>query len=182
MVMVAALALKETASIYEGALARPQTDVSPGYAAKLKAQVEVSERLVRARKIKAIHERAKISETFEALRAKGEISSEIEAELDGTIIAVGNQIKSHSVDIEEVEEESRALLERVKKLSPENFKVARKEIARFIESGKEMHADMVDMYYFLLSIKSELDHETETGRSFHNPDELKAFLDAELAE
>jgi uncharacterized tellurite resistance protein B-like protein len=181
--MIAALALKETASIYEGALERPQADVSTDYAERVRRGIDAAERLVRDRKIKAIHERAKLNEAFEALRsAEGGIPTEIKEELDRTIFAIVSQIAEHVDAVEDVQKKTQDLLENVRKLSPKNFKVARKEIARFIEYGKEMHSDMVDMYYFLLSIKSELDPETNIGPSFDNPDELKAFLDAELAE
>jgi uncharacterized tellurite resistance protein B-like protein len=178
--MTASLALKETAAIYQGALKPLEVGDLADYAANVRRAIDAAERLVRSRKIKAISERAKVSEAFAGLLAGG-LPAEVKEQLDKTILAVSNQITEQAEAIEHVQRDSDELLKKVRTLSPENFKVARKEISRFIECGKEMHSDIVDMYYFLLSLKSELDPEIHIGPSFDNPDELKAFLDAELA-
>jgi hypothetical protein len=181
--MAAALALKETASIYEGVLERPNVDPSADYARQVKVGIDAAERLVRSRKIKAISERMKVNEQFEALHASGRaIPEDVKQQLDETIAAVAQQVEEHAAAVEMVKRDSRHLLEKVRVVTPENFKVATKEISRFIEYGKEMHSDIVDMYYFLLSLKSGIDPEASAGPSFDNPDELKTFLDNELAD
>lgn len=183
--MSAALALKEAASIYEGVPERPTGEASSDFLAVVKGHVDVADRMTRDRKIKAIQERAKINEFFQTMTASLDgVTQEVMDELSSATDALSNQIVEHSASVAQVEREAESILREAgeMKLPTQTVKAIRKEFSRFIDAGKEMHSDAVEMYYFLLSLKAELDPDANVGPSFDNPDELKAYLDAELAD
>jgi hypothetical protein len=180
--MTTALALKETASIYEGV---PASLAGSGGDALgvTRDLIEKAENETRERRLAAIRDKAALNEMVSILKASpAGIDEGILRSLDETIEAVGRQASEHAEHVEFVERDAEGVLAAARRAAPDDFKGVRKLIARFIATGKEMHSDIVELYYFLLSIKADLDPDACGGPSFANPDELKAFLDAELSE
>lgn len=143
---MAALALKQTAEIYETTPAKHSLEVNT--AADVKKVVDGMEKLVRARKQRAILERATLNATFEAFQRN--VPSELFAQLDETIALISEQIADHRDYVAKVEGDSREMLQDIKGLNEGAYKNAKKQLSRFVDLGHEMHNDAVELYYFAL--------------------------------
>jgi poly-D-alanine transfer protein DltD len=141
-----------------------------------------SQRQARERKLRSIQERAKVSEKLTALAAKGPLSPDTIAAIDQALEAVSKQAREHAGYVDYVENDSKRLLNHLKHARPDTFKATKKYVSQYIDIGKEMHADAVNLYYFLLSLKAQFDPSATEGPSFSNPDELQAYLEAALAD
>ncbi|WP_398468015.1 hypothetical protein [Tardiphaga sp.] len=179
----AALAFKETTEIYSGGFGALSARGESSYLTNIRRSVDDAERMLNRRKSAAIEERRRLATVFKDMHKAGEITTEVLTSLDLTISAVSAQATEQADAVEAISIEAETLLAQVRALRIDEYKAVRKEIARFLDYGKVMHSDIVDMYYFLLSLKNEYAEPThsEVAATFDSASDVRAFLKASLA-
>lgn len=184
LLMSAAAALRETATIYGAVPEQLPSGRMGNPLESTKALVAQADDQQRTQKVRSIALRGELDRAVTALIATGVRSGIDEAleNLEQAIADISEQAEKHAAYVAFVQVDSEKLLETIRTNFPGMHKGARKQIAKFIDIGKEIHADIVDMYYFLLAIRSQLDPEAKGGPSFHDPEKLRAYLEAATAD
>lgn len=110
----------------------------------------------------------------------GEGDSSINEILSEAINAVESGIETFSNPMHSDPVMARKM-DQLAKLSVSAGKFVRKLMRRIEKTRVAQHAALVDMYYGLLAVRSELEKESEAVEPFDDPEKLGAFLRSQIA-
>jgi hypothetical protein len=102
------------------------------------------------------------------------------AGLDGLIALIDSQIADDRNAIEENAETHRTAIRGITSRFPTEARFVQTQAQKFLDAAIRLHNDLVDYYYFLLSLRADADEDSHGGPQFENAKELDSYIREQL--